>query len=836
MKISKIFKKKKNPDDRSSLGSQVGSLTGSSELGQKESSEISMTGSAGAGAPPMAEGSGSPPRTAKRPVSAKSEEFYTSSGRSNGAEISSPRSQDDSQNSETDDQFTDMITPLASTNKRKIKGVSESFKGLSVSHRFNVPQIEKSSLAVQELSKCYDAIPEMEQTKLPRGGISIDTKAAGRVQFGIPPETIKDSMRLGIPVPQIYIVPAERFCRELGPALGVNLAEFEFPAYFNFFVYKKRCTLVVDSQDAQDKICSVFSETLLGPAQFREGDPIAYEEEDFAADFPREAIPNFQKELQHFRIMPDGKELTVETLLDFCHFTMPANGTSHTRLAVPPKIGESSEDGTNPFKEGRWFGDVATVWPQGATEEEKANRSVPRVEIFKMASGLEYIIHDIDENNHIIGRARFNGHIKVSEMMSVEGFSGSSTHGDTHTIADAKKVVKKDANNADDDSFSSSEFYESPTVPLGPPSFHPPSFGVTTLGNSHGFDKSGSVSGYVLWVNGRGIMIDPPPYSSATLEREGIRPRTIVGIILTHCHADHDAGAFQKVLTGSPVVVITTPTIYKSFIRKYAALASVSPALLRHCHRYKPAIIGEALRFQGANFRFQYSLHSIPCVGFRVDWRGRSIVFTGDHMNKPEGLDQLQADGVLTKARADDLRNLPLQETDLLLHEAGAPPIHTPLEVLLKLPQRVKKRLYVVHTSNIPEEYDLRVAPTGTAGTLRLDKVPGMGNTHQLIGGQKQKAIRSSHIADDELLQSSPWSSANDEYEIDEDLATKETEAQNMQYAMTTSFTGASKKQIRHSITDMGHPTVPLVGMRPASSTDAWFILNLLSAVPFMSR
>ena len=38
-----------------------------------------------------------------------------------------------------------------------------------------------------------------------------------------------------------------------------------------------------------------------------------------------------------------------------------------------------------------------------------------------------------------------------------------------------------------------------------------------------GFDNSGSVSGYVLWINGRGVMIDPPPYSSATLEREGIR-------------------------------------------------------------------------------------------------------------------------------------------------------------------------------------------------------------------------------------------------------------------------------------------------------------------------
>ena len=161
-------------------------------------------------------------------------------------------------------------------------------------------------------------------------------------------------MRLGIPVPQIYIVPAERFCREMGPALGVNLAEFEFPAYFNFFVYKKRCTLVVDSQDAQDKICSVFGETLLGPAQFREDNPIAFNEEDFAPDFPRDAIPNFQKELEHFRIMPDGKELTVESLLDFCHFKMPQDGHNHVDLAVPPQADKSEDSET--FTEGRWFG------------------------------------------------------------------------------------------------------------------------------------------------------------------------------------------------------------------------------------------------------------------------------------------------------------------------------------------------------------------------------------------------------------------------------------------------------------------------------------------------
>lgn len=151
-------------------------------------------------------------------------------------------------------------------------------------------------------------------------------------------------MQMGIPVPQVYIVPAERFCREMGPALGVNLAEFEFPAYFNFFVYKKRCTLVVDSQEAQDNICRVFRETLLGPAQFWRGEnSITHEEEDFAPDFPRDAIPNFEKELKHFRIMPDGSELRVEALLDFCLFKMPKDGYSHNNLGVPRNVDTMKE-------------------------------------------------------------------------------------------------------------------------------------------------------------------------------------------------------------------------------------------------------------------------------------------------------------------------------------------------------------------------------------------------------------------------------------------------------------------------------------------------------------
>lgn len=188
--------------------------------------------------------------------------------------------------------------------------------------------------------KSYEAVPLLEIIELPRGGVSIETSAVGPVQFGIPPETIKDSMNLGLDPPSVYIVPVDRFCRDMGPALGVNLAEFEFPAYFNFFIRKRRCTLIVDSVDAERNIRKVFNETLLGPAQFRqEEEPLTHAEEDFAPEFPREAIPDFYRELKHFRIMPNGEELVLETLLKFCHFETAPDMNFRDNLGAPPKWG-----------------------------------------------------------------------------------------------------------------------------------------------------------------------------------------------------------------------------------------------------------------------------------------------------------------------------------------------------------------------------------------------------------------------------------------------------------------------------------------------------------------
>jgi hypothetical protein len=195
------------------------------------------------------------------------------------------------------------------------------------------------------------------------------------------------------------------------------------------------------------------------------------------------------------------------------------------------------------------------------------------------------------------------------------------------------------------------------------------------------------------------------------------------------------------------------------------------------------------------------------------------MVFTGDHFNDPPELSKLVEKGVLSKLREADLNHLPLQETDLLLHESGAPPIHTRLQVLLDLPQEVKNRLYVVHTSALPEGCELRAAPTGTAGTIRLDRI-------------RRSSSKSIHKKRPSIFEPQSQGGA---FTMLDGLMLEDIN----EYAESELFAPTSH-QYSHLLpggsvaAKTSEP--PPVSLRPTSSSDAWFILNLLSAVPFLSR
>ncbi len=116
---------------------------------------------------------------------------------------------------------------------------------------------------------------------------------------------------------------------------------------------------------------------------------------------------------------------------------------------------------------------------------------------------------------------------------------------------------------------------------------------------------------------------------------------------------------------------------------------------------FHPAKIAESVHFQGGTITFFYALHALPCIGFRAELGGKSITYSGDTFYDPDGLITLQERGVISEARRQSLMTRgSVQPSDLLLHEAGIAPIHTPIATLAALPDELRKNLRIIHVGS----------------------------------------------------------------------------------------------------------------------------------------
>lgn len=452
---------------------------------------------------------------------------------------------------------------------------------------------------------------------LTRGG-TVVTTAAGLIQFGIPPETIKDTMREPGGVPGTFVALEPLF----EPNRGVSLCELEFPIYFNFFVLRRR-TRVVCTAEQKARITLFVKEATFGPEKLN----LAGE---FLGGLGNKVLPDLRKEMDHFRRNPfkAGARTTLSDLIVFSVFDRRG------RVELPDDI---------------------------------------------------TLAHDASEHVYRV----------------LEGEDEVASVPDTVTLPPPRRTLR------------------SGRVSRTP--FYPPLFGVTVIGSGHGFDPKADTSGFILWVNHRGIIVDPPVDSTEWLHERHVPRKLVNALILTHCHADHDAGTLQKLFQEQKIPIYTSRTIMEAFVRKASAITGLTPTRIRSLVDYHPIAMGLPVRINGAEFSFSYTLHSIPALGFEVYFLGKSFVYSGDTLNDPAEIDRLQAAGVLSKGRHDALLDFPWHH-NLIFHEAGVPPLHTPASRLAALPDSVKRRLFVLHVGkdSVPPDSQLRVAKPGLPHTLRI--------------------------------------------------------------------------------------------------------------------
>lgn len=447
-----------------------------------------------------------------------------------------------------------------------------------------------------------------EYIALPRGGYLVDT-SAGYIQFGAPPETIKDTMQFPKGVPNIFVIMEKMF----DWTKGISLAEIEFPLYFNYFIKKKKTT-VLCRENQLPRLKAVLQEALFGPKNLRLAN-------DYDADCPVCEVPELRNEMNYFR---DNLKLT----------------------------------------------DVIDIY------------------VFKNAScTFQGVTVQYDDK----GTFRI-----IQGDVTLTGIPGGFAYKASYAIGERLQEPYK-----------------------------PPLFSITCLGPSHGFDPKENTSGYIIWLNHHGIMIDPPVNSTEWLRDSNVNPKLINGIILTHCHADHDAGTFQKILEEEKITIFSTETVMMSFLRKYAALSDMSVPYLMKLFTFHPIKIGKPEFIHGGRFQMFYTLHSIPTFGFKMDFQDQTFVYSSDHNNDPAVHKKLLDAGIISPARYKEFRDFPW-DSKVIYHESGVPPLHTPIAYLNSLPQDLQKRIIVYHIAkkDFPTETSLSLATFGIEKTLVFPTSP----------------------------------------------------------------------------------------------------------------
>lgn len=226
------------------------------------------------------------------------------------------------------------------------------------------------------------------------------------------------------------------------------------------------------------------------------------------------------------------------------------------------------------------------------------------------------------------------------------------------------------------------------------------------LGIGDFFSKLYYHTHFVIFADKFPVLVDCPDPLPKTLyeasQKSGINISLddIDHIILTHLHGDHSNGLeslgfYNHFMRKAKPVIHTIPEVRK-VMWKNKLKASMSPKTnkifekigefkMEDFFRLKILQPGKSHTIKGMKICIRHTKHFIPCFGFKVNYKGRSLGYSSDTAFDPDHIEFLS-------------------ECDLILHETNHEG-HTKYKMLQSLPGKIRKKIRLIH---IYDEFDAK--------------------------------------------------------------------------------------------------------------------------------
>lgn len=226
--------------------------------------------------------------------------------------------------------------------------------------------------------------------------------------------------------------------------------------------------------------------------------------------------------------------------------------------------------------------------------------------------------------------------------------------------------------------------------------------GLEILGSASGFTASEPCTGLALCYNGDYILIDSLPYLDKQLFARGISKNQVSAVFLTHLHDDHCA-LFPLILMPRRVDIITTREIWNMAMDKLSCHLNWQREVIEEYFSLVEVQPGQAINYYGLEITAHLTVHSIPTIGatFSTHYKGlrKTICVIGDN-TAMGAVQEMAAQGVISAATHERLRQIYTERHDLLVADGGAGAIHgDPADALRSDAERVVF-VHVEHLTN----------------------------------------------------------------------------------------------------------------------------------------